>query len=118
MGKFYGSVGYATSVEETIDNEGTGVWHDQIVEREYYGDVVRRSSKWQNSGYVQDDLRIVEDISIVADPYAYENYSKIKYVVYMGVAWKVTSVDVQRPRLILAMGDEWNGDRPETTKSS
>lgn len=118
MGKFYGQVGYAISVEQQYEGQGTGVFDDSVIERPYYGDVIRRSAKWQNSGYVQDDLKIVEDISIIADPYAFANFSRIKYVVYMGVAWKVTSIDVQRPRLILSMGEEWNGNRPTPSPAS
>lgn len=104
MAKYYGLVGYAVT-EET----SPGVWTNQIVERPYKGEVIRRRSMWQNANQVNDDLNISNEISILADPYAYQNFSRIKYVQYMGTMWKVTAVEVQRPRLILTIGGVWNG---------
>ena len=109
MARFYGTIGYAKTVETS-----KGVWTDSIVERNYYGDVLRMSSHWQPNENLNDNLSIRNQISIVADPYAYQNFSRIKYVVWMDQAWKVSSVTVNRPRLILEIGGVYNGLRPET----
>lgn len=106
MAKYYGAVGYAVAVETA-----PGVWTDQIIERPYKGEVIRRVSRWQNSGQVNDNLDVSNEISILADPYAYQNFSRIKYVQYMNALWKVTSIEVQRPRLILSIGGVWNGQQ-------
>lgn len=106
MGKFYGKIGYAITVE---DPPNSGVWIDSIVEKHYYGDAQRYISNWENSGNVNDDLNINHKISIVADAFAYQNFSSIKYVEWMGVLWKVKSIEVERPRLILSIGGEYNG---------
>lgn len=104
MGKFYGAVGYA----ETIETK-PGVWEDTITERNYVGDYVRNmSSKTSSSGGVNDDIVIENAISIVADPYAYEHFHNIKYVTSMGAKWKVSSVEVRHPRLILTTGGIYN----------
>lgn len=103
MAKFYGAVGYAKMIETSL-----GVWEDTIVEHNYYGDLVRNTRKLQNSGYVNDNINISNDISIIADPYAYENFHNIKYVVFMGTKWKVSNIEVQYPRLILSIGDVYN----------
>lgn len=103
MAKFYGAVGYAKTIETSL-----GVWEDIIVEHNYYGDLVRNTRKLQNSGYVNDNINISNDISIIADPYAYENFHNIKYVVFMGTKWKVSNIEVQYPRLILSIGDVYN----------
>lgn len=111
MGRFHGAVGYAESVElMTDDGRPTGEWVDRIKERMYTGDYYKRGSKWSNGIGSNDDLTITTDISIIADPYAYNNFSKIKYVCYGGANWKVTAVDVQRPRIILTTGGVWNGE--------
>lgn len=113
MGRFYGKVGYAISVERmTEDNPPlhTGIFEDKIIEKDYYGNVIRRSAKWQESGNVNDDLGISCQISIVADAFACQNFSRIKYVEYMGVKWKTVTVDPQRPRIILTLGGEYNGE--------
>lgn len=106
MNKFYGKVGYAIE-EETAP----GVWTDSVVERTYYGDLIRdTTSKWQtNSNSVNDDLTISNNISIMADAFAYENFATMKYVEFMGVKWKINSVEIKRPRLLLILGGKYNG---------
>lgn len=105
MAKFYGPVGYAESVEVR-----PGVWQDEVVERMYSGDVIRNTSKWSaSSDSVNDDLNISNQISILADPYAYHNFHSMKYIEFMGIKWKVNNVEVKYPRLILSVGGEYNG---------
>ena len=103
MAKYYGKIGYATSEEVK-----PGVWKKRITEREYFGDVYRNTRKLQSSGNQNDNITISNEISIVADPFAYENFHAIRYAEFMGSKWKVTSVDVQYPRLILSLGEVYN----------
>lgn len=105
MAKWFGKVGYADSQETQ-----PGVWQDNITEREYYGDTVRNIRKLENQQKINDDIAVAVDISIVADPFAYNNFHKIKYVEYMGSLWKVSSVDPQYPRLVLSLGGLYNGE--------
>ena len=104
MAKFYGKVGYGISKETA-----PGVWVDEIVERPYYGELVRNTRKMQMSDKVIDDINIVNEISILADPFARDNFQYMRYVEFMGVKWKVTTIDVQFPRLILSIGGLYNG---------
>jgi len=104
MSKFYGVVGFIAPEETT-----PGVWTEVETEREYYGDVTRNTSRWDSSGNLNDDLNVNNSISIVADPYASQNFQSIRYVEWMNAKWKVTSVEVQYPRLILSIGGVWNG---------
>ena len=55
-------------------------------------------------------------ISILADPFAYQNFSNIKYVEYMDALWNVESIEVQQPRLILNVGGVYNGQTPNVTE--
>lgn len=105
MGKFYGTIGYAIT-EET----SPGVWKEQIVERNYFGDSLRNiSRRYENSGGINDNIRISNDISILADAFAYENFSHMRYVEFMGAKWIIANVEVQHPRLILTLGGVYNG---------
>lgn len=104
MAKFYGKVGYGISKETA-----PGVWVDEIVERPYYGELVRNTRKMQMSDKVIDDINIANEISILADPFARYNFQYMRYVEFMGVKWKVTTIDVQFPRLILSIGGLYNG---------
>lgn len=99
MAKFYGPVGYAEQVETA-----PGVWTEQITERLYYGDLLRNTRKFQTSDTLNDDLNVANEISILADPFAYQNFHRIRYVTFMGAKWKVSNVEVQYPRLILTIG--------------
>lgn len=99
--RFYGKVGYVTSGEVR-----PGVWaDDDVVERTYSGDVTRYTRHLQGTENLNDNLNIRNQISIVADPYAYEHFSEIRYVYWMNAKWKVPSVEVNYPRLILTIGE-------------
>lgn len=104
MAKFYGVIGYAETAETT-----PGVWTEQITERNYYGDLIRNSRRLQTADQLNDDINISNEISIVADPFAYENFHSMRYVEFMGTKWKITNVEVQYPRLILSVGGVYNG---------
>ena len=97
-------VGYLTQQETE-----PGIWEETIVRRKHYGELVRNSSKFQTSSGVNDDINISTEISIVADAFANENYYNMRYIEFMGVKWKILNVEVKRPRLILTVGGEYNG---------
>lgn len=108
MAKFYGVVGYGFSVETD-----PGVWEDNIVVKPYFGDVVRNTRRSSEGQQVNNDLTVSNSIEIVADAYANEHFFAIRYVMWQGVAWQVTEVEVRRPRLALRLGGVYNG--PEGT---
>lgn len=110
MAKFRGKVGYLITSEKEIDGEPSGVWEETYNERIYYGDIQRNISRWESVGNLNDDISISNIISIVADPFAYENFQYIKYVEYMNTKWKVQSVEVQQPRLLLTLGGVYNAN--------
>lgn len=110
MARYSGNVGYGTTVEEP---EGSGIHVPSIEEYPYYGDVTREARNLEQGAKVNDDISATSvTISIIADPHAIEHYLKIKYVWWEGVRWKVTTVAVQRPRLILSLGSVYNGPTP------
>lgn len=103
MAKFYGPIGYAVTEETT-----PGVWEDHISERMYFGELVRNTRRLQTADKLNDDINISNEISIVADPFAYQNFHTMRYVEFMGAKWKISSVEVQYPRLILTVGGVYN----------
>lgn len=113
MAKFYGKIGYIDSVESE-----PGYWEEKPVEREYYGDITRNTSRYQNGGQVNEDIVINNILSIVADPYANENFQHMRYVRWMGAKWKITNVEVQYPRLILTLGGVYNEYQQENSSES
>nr|DAX56873.1 MAG TPA: hypothetical protein [Caudoviricetes sp.] len=101
--KYYGQIGFADTVETV-----PGVWSNQIFERNYYGDLIRNTRRLSSSDKVNDDINISNEFSILADPYANENFSKMKYLTYMNAKWKITDIRVEFPRLILTVGGLYN----------
>ena len=103
--RFYGAVGYADADVETAP----GVWEPNMVEKLYFGDVIRSARRLESTTVLNDSVTVENSFSIVADAYAVENFSKMRYVSWNGSNWTVTNVEVRRPRLILTVGDLWNG---------
>lgn len=110
MAKFFGKIGYWMLVEKR-----PGVSMPEYVEREYYGDLTRNMVKHENSGGVNDNLNVANSLSIVADPFAYEHAADIRYVEMLGANWKVASVEVRYPRLLLTIGGVYNDSLRETS---
>lgn len=103
MAKFYGPIGYATLTEIR-----PGVSDEIINEKFYSGDSIKVSRRMVSTNQVLDDIVISNIISIVADPFANEHIFAMRYVGFQGAKWKITNVDVQRPRLILTIGGLYN----------
>lgn len=103
MSKFYGKVGYIVTEEAA-----KGVFIEKPIEREYYGDILRMTSKWESGESINDDLHLSNRISILGDPFAYEHFSSMRYVVLGGARWKITNVEVSYPRLTLSIGGVYN----------
>ena len=103
MAKWAGKIGFATQVETK-----PGVWEDVVQERSYKGDQLQNSFQHQSADQLNDDISIVNRISVVADPHAFSHMQAMRYATFMGEKWKITKVEVLRPRLILTLGGEYN----------
>lgn len=103
MAKFYGAIGFEGTTETK-----PGIWTEEIIERFYYGDLLKNYRRLDSGESINDNVTISNQVSIIADPYAIQNFHSIRYVAFMGIKWKVTSVDVEYPRLILSLGGVYN----------
>jgi hypothetical protein len=103
MSKFAGLVGYVTQ-EESVP----GVWSQVDKTVMMKGDIIRQSSS-QNGDNVNTDVTLNHRVSLLGDSYAFNNYYAIKWIQMDGHKWKVTSVELQRPRIVLTVGGLWNG---------
>ena len=104
MAKWFGKIGFAETKEAS-----PGVWSEEIVDHEYYGEVLRNSRRLQASDKLNDDINISNEISIVADPFANNNFHSMRYIEFMGAKWKITNVEVKYPRLVLTIGGLYYG---------
>lgn len=118
--RYCGTIAYRRTYEETDENgEGNGIWKEDITKRTYKGDVIKNYSRNSNGESINDNIQISNSISIIADPYALTNFTSIIYIEWMGIKWKVSSVDAtNRPRLILSLGGEWNEETGRSAQTS
>lgn len=105
--KYHGNIGFSISKEKIVNGEHTGVWNQEITVRQYYGELSKPVNKWSSGSGSNDDSSFSGQLSIVSDPFAVNNFHSIKYAEYMGVKWKVTAVEIMRPRLLLTLGGEY-----------
>ncbi len=99
MNKWYGEIGFE---EDSVETE-PGIWESEMIRKNYYGDILKRSKRFEDSQIVQD-FNISNQISVFSDEYLAHNLHKIRYITFMGGKWKVTSADVEWPRIILSIG--------------
>ena len=103
MAKFYGTIGYAETVQTR-----PGIWEEQLIERKYFGELIRNIRNLSASDQLNDNLNIANEVSILADPYANQNFHAMRYIEFMGAKWKINSVRVEYPRLVLTIGGVYN----------
>ena len=101
--KWYGKIGYRKTVETSPSV------YDEIIEyQNHIGDVTRNLSRHVQGDQVNDSLNVTNTISIVANPYAKNNFQSMVCIEFLGTLWKITDIEVQYPRIILTMGGVWN----------
>ena len=104
MSRWHGAVGYATDVETY-----PGVWEPSIVDRPYFGNLTKNRTNLQQTSQINSGITFNHTLSIVADPYAYENFYAIKYITHLGKKWMVTNIELEYPRIIVTLGGMYNG---------
>lgn len=105
--KFSGKIGFLVNEKEV----SPGVWKPIIIERPYLGDVLRNRRSYQLTDKQNVDLEPSNQISILSDLYAQQNWNSIRYLIWNGVKWQVTSVEVSYPRLTLELGGVYNENK-------
>lgn len=105
MNKWFGKIGYVSQVQTA-----PSVWKPKETVREYFGDIMRNSSSWKNNpDSTNDDLSVDVQVSIIADPFAYQHFASMKWIELYDAKWKIVKVEPKHPRLILTVGGVWNG---------
>lgn len=110
MTKCSGNIGYALAAETQ-----PGVWTESITIKKYYGDVVTDKRKFNDQNQVNstnnqinDDLSISNNISVISNSFMLDNLSFMRYIAFMNLKWKISSVDIKPPRIIITLGGLYN----------
>ena len=104
MVKYFGPIGYGISVEKA-----PGVWIDEVIERNSYGDVLRNALGNSAGDKTNMDVTISNSVSIVADEFAVNNAASMRYLTWRGVRWVVANITIEPPRLVLRLGELYDG---------
>lgn len=102
--KFCGTIGIVETVETA-----PSVWTEQVVEKKCYGDILKNYRSIQSGESINDNVVIKHSISILADSWVTEHIGSIRYVSWLGTKWKVSSIEVDRPRITLELDGVYNG---------
>jgi hypothetical protein len=103
MPKCSGIIGYVQTVETQ-----PGIWSEKPVEKRYYGDIVKDNRKLIEPSQINSDITISNNISIVCNKFMLENLAYMKYLSFMNSKWKISSVDIKPPRMIITLGGLYN----------
>lgn len=104
--RFYGIIGYGIPSEDDY-----GVVTNRIIERMHMGDIIKVVTRNEPAQQVNNNIRLNNSFSIVKDAFITENFQYIKYIVFNGARWEVSSatVDPDRPRINIEAGQVYNG---------
>lgn len=103
--KFSGKAGFRI---DDVEIE-PGVYKPQVVVKAIKGSVVSNSYQHQNSDKSTiDNVRITNQLSIVANQFLNKHITNLMYVEFQGVKWKVESFDIQPPRVVVSLGGVYN----------
>lgn len=102
--KFCGEIAFLVDEVEVEP----GIWKPKLVIRTYIGDILRYTKR-NNIGDKQNvNITISNQISILSDLFMQQNYSTIRYIVWNGVKWSVSSIDINHPRITFELGGVYN----------
>ena len=89
---------------EIQDEIAPGVWGSTTKEVKYKADITRNIVRMTGEDKVNNDIYLNNQFNIVAGAFATQNTQFMKYVKYNGVNWRISSFDIQRPKLMIFVG--------------
>lgn len=104
MTRFHGEIGFTTTVETS-----PGVHTEVLTKRNYFGDVLRDSRQNSGGAEINPGLSVGNRFSVLGDDFLFTNIKNLAYLRWDNGYWKITSVELLKPRLTITVGGVWNG---------
>ena len=101
--KCSGKIGYARTEETSPD-----IYQEIIVEKQYYGDIVRNSTQILDSNTINSSIKLNNSISVLCNNYMSDNLGCVRYLTFKKSKWKVSSMEIKDNRIIFTLGDLYN----------
>ena len=99
MSKVSIHVGY-----ETQSEIAPGVWGSTVKEVRYKADLTRDIVRSTSEDKIHNDIYLNNQFAIVANTFAHQNVQFMRYVKYKGVNWRISSFEINKPRLTIYVG--------------
>lgn len=115
--KFSGKLGFW--IDDKPKKRGDDVYVSNIVEHSATGDILTDSKRYSNvPDQLNDNFISNTRISIVARGYCLKHWMNIRYVVWYGMRFEVTSVQNVYPRVTIELGGIYHGETERTSKGN
>lgn len=92
-----------------------GIWDDEITEVPKLAEVRQRTETFQVEGNVIPEYKTTTSVSVLSQGPVKPDYSNLRYVLYAGERWIVTSAVHEPPRMTLFIGEVYSGPIPGGT---
>ena len=103
MPKCSGVIGYALAGETQ-----PGVWTEGITEKKYIGEIVKDNRRIVDQGEINGSINISNNISIISNRFMLDNMEYMRYLTFNKSKWKISSVEIKPPRIIITLGGLYN----------
>lgn len=103
-------IGYGQTVEVR-----PGISEDVITEAEKLAEVKQKTEAFNVAGSIIPEYRTTTSVSVFSDGPSKVNYSDLRYVVHAGERWAIASAVSEPPRIIIFIGEVYNGPLPSAT---
>ena len=103
MPKCSGVIGYALAGETQ-----PGVWTEGITEKRYIGDIIKDNRRIVDQGEINGSINISNNISIISNRFMLDNMAYMRYLTFNNSKWKISSVEIKPPRIIITLGGLYN----------
>lgn len=104
------TIGFRETIEKMDENGNpTSIWVEKITRRTYKAEVINNTYRNQQGESINDNYVINVKLSMIAcDAYTISHLDSIIYCEWEHKKWKVNSVDLQRPRIVVTLGGDYN----------
>jgi hypothetical protein len=89
-----------------------GVWEDEITEVPKLADIQQRTETFNVEGNIIPEYKTTTTVSVLSQGVIKPDYTNLRYVLYAGERWIVTSINHAPPRLTLFIGEVYRGPVP------
>ena len=103
MPKCSGVIGYALGGETQ-----PGVWTEGITEKKYIGEIVKDNRRIVDQSEINGSINISNNISIISNRFMLDNMDYMRYLTFNNSKWKISSVEIKPPRIIITLGGLYN----------